>query len=71
MGTAPGNGCNLDPLANILSIGTVSNVLDPGLPLAYLRVPPHLAPEVQSPSARDDVGSTVAARLQLGISTLV
>lgn len=59
----------LSPNSNIVYIGTVSKVLDPGLRMAYLRMPPHLATEVCD--ARNDLGSTVAGPVQLGIATVM
>jgi GntR family transcriptional regulator/MocR family aminotransferase len=55
--------------ANVAYIGTMSKVLDPGLRLAYLRVPPHLAGDVRK--AREDLGSTVAAPVQDGVAALI
>lgn len=59
----------LSPDSNVVYVGTMSKVLDPGLRLAYLRVPPHLVDQVCA--ARTDLGSTVAAPVQAAVATLV
>jgi GntR family transcriptional regulator / MocR family aminotransferase len=48
------------PDARVACIGTMSKVLDPGLRLAYLRVPPALMPDVLD--ARESLASTVSTQ---------
>lgn len=57
------------PLSNIVYIGTLSKVLDPGLRLAYLRVPPHLRDVVAQ--TREDLGATVATPIQDGVAAML
>lgn len=52
----------LDPAAPTVYLGTLSKVLDPGLRLAYLRVPPALLPAVLD--ARTRLGSSVSTPSQ-------
>jgi GntR family transcriptional regulator/MocR family aminotransferase len=69
-GIAPSTSlAGMRPDANVVYVGTMSKVLDPGLRLAYLRVPPHLAAQVRA--ARADIGSTVAAPIQAGVAALI
>lgn len=69
-GIAPSTSlAGLRPDSNVVYVGTMSKVLDPGLRLAYLRVPPHLADAVRA--ARTDIGSTVAAPIQAGVANLL
>ena len=50
------------PDARVAYIGTMSKVLDPGLRLTYLRVPPALLPDVLD--ARESLTSTVSIQVQ-------
>jgi GntR family transcriptional regulator/MocR family aminotransferase len=59
----------MDPRANVIYMGTMSKVLDPGLRLTYLRVPRHLSGPVAE--ARSDLGSTVAAPVQQFVTDLL
>jgi GntR family transcriptional regulator/MocR family aminotransferase len=59
----------LDPDGNAVYLGTMSKVLDPGLRLAYLRVPPWLRAAVLA--ARTDVGSTVGTPTQQAVAYLL
>lgn len=59
----------LDPTAGTIYLGTMSKVLDPGLRLAYLRVPRHLLDDILA--ARDDLGPCVAAPAQQAVATLL
>lgn len=69
-GMAPSTSmAGMQPLSNVVFIGTLSKVLDPGLRLAYLRVPPHLIARVSS--AREDLGSTVATPVQEGVAAFI
>ncbi|CAN5801344.1 PLP-dependent aminotransferase family protein [soil metagenome] len=69
-GIAPSTSmAGMRPESNVVYVGTMSKVLDPGLRLAYLRVPPHLVDAVGA--ARTDIGSTVAAPVQAGVANLL
>lgn len=59
----------LDPDASTVYLGTISKVLDPGLRLSYLRVPPHLLDRVLQ--VRDMLGATVAAPVQQAVAHLI
>lgn len=59
----------MSPTSNVVFVGTLSKVLDPGLRLAYLRVPPHLGDAVRT--ARTDFGPTVPTAVQFGVSAFV
>lgn len=59
----------LSPMSNVVFVGTLSKVFDPGLRVAYLRVPPHLAEAVRS--ARDDIGPAVPTAIQQGVTALI
>lgn len=69
-GIAPSTSmAGLQPSSNVVFIGTMSKVLDPGLRLAYLRVPPHLIDQVKRTC--EDLGSTVATPIQLGVAAFI
>jgi GntR family transcriptional regulator/MocR family aminotransferase len=55
--------------AQVAYVGTMSKVLDPGLRLAYLRVPPALLPRVLE--ARQSLGSTVSVQVQEAVSAFL
>jgi GntR family transcriptional regulator/MocR family aminotransferase len=57
------------PDARVAYIGTMSKVLDPGLRLAYLRVPPALMPDVLD--ARESLASTVSVQVQQAVSQFI
>lgn len=57
------------PDARVAYLGTMSKVLDPGLRLAYLRVPPALIPEVLD--ARESLASTVSIQVQQAVSQFI
>ncbi|MBB5163214.1 PLP-dependent aminotransferase family protein [Mycobacterium sp. AZCC_0083] len=59
----------LDEGSNVVFMGTMSKVLDPGLRLTYLRVPGHLRAAVAA--TRNDLGSTVAAPTQEVVADLI
>ncbi len=59
----------LDPTGPTMYLGTMSKVLDPGLRLAYLRVPPMHLPAVLA--VRDDLGSTAATPVQQAVGHLM
>jgi DNA-binding transcriptional MocR family regulator len=59
----------LDPNANVIHLGTMSKVLDPGLRMTYLRLPPHLLDTVVD--TRRALGSTVAAPIQKAVTELI
>jgi GntR family transcriptional regulator/MocR family aminotransferase len=69
-GIAPSTSmAGLRPTSNVVFVGTMSKVLDPGLRLAYLRVPPHLVDQIRR--TREDLGSTVATPIQLGVAAFI
>ncbi|AQA06828.1 hypothetical protein BVC93_29195 [Mycobacterium sp. MS1601] len=69
-GLAPSTSmAGLSPLSSVVFIGTLSKVLDPGLRLAYLRVPLHLVDAVRA--AREDLGPTVATAVQDGVAGFI
>jgi GntR family transcriptional regulator / MocR family aminotransferase len=69
-GIAPSTSmAGLAPTSNVVFVGTMSKVLDPGLRLAYLRVPPHLVDVVRR--ARADFGPTVPTAIQHGVAAFV
>jgi GntR family transcriptional regulator / MocR family aminotransferase len=57
------------PDGQVAYVGTMSKVLDPGLRLAYLRVPPPLLPRVLE--AKEVLGSTVSVQAQQAVSALL
>jgi GntR family transcriptional regulator / MocR family aminotransferase len=57
------------PDARVAYIGTMSKVLDPGLRLAYLRVPVALMPDVLD--ARESLASTVSVQVQQAVSQFI
>ena len=59
----------LRPDARVAYLGTMSKVLDPGLRLAYLRVPPALMPDVLD--ARESLASTVSVQVQQAVSQFI
>lgn len=69
-GIAPSTSmAGASPTSNVVFVGTLSKVLDPGLRLAYLRVPPHLVAAVAC--AREDFGSTVPTAVQSAAATFI
>lgn len=59
----------IDPDSNTVYVGTMSKVLDPGLRLTFLRVPPHLLQAVVR--VRDALGATVSAQVQQAVTNLL
>ncbi|OCW85805.1 GntR family transcriptional regulator [Nocardia farcinica] len=59
----------IDPNSNTIYVGTMSKVLDPGLRLTFLRVPPHLLDAVVH--VRKALGSTVSAQVQQAVTHLL
>jgi GntR family transcriptional regulator/MocR family aminotransferase len=59
----------LAPDGNAIYLGTMSKILDPGLRLAYLRVPPRMRETVLA--ARADLGSTVGTPTQAAVTHLL
>jgi GntR family transcriptional regulator/MocR family aminotransferase len=57
------------PESRVAYLGTMSKVLDPGLRVAYLRVPPALLPAVLD--ARQTLGPTVPVQVQHAVSRLI
>jgi GntR family transcriptional regulator/MocR family aminotransferase len=69
-GIAPSTSmAGLSPTSNVVFVGAMSKVLDPGLRLAFMRVPPQLLNAVHS--ARDDFGPTVPTAIQHGIAAFI
>jgi GntR family transcriptional regulator/MocR family aminotransferase len=59
----------LDPSSDVVYVGTLSKVLDPGLRLTYLRVPPHRLRQVLR--ARSALGSTTPWPVQQAVTELL